>query len=47
MELLYEAKRTVAMTWARASLSENTFVATVAEIGTVWSVTNVGIEKLN
>ena len=47
MELLYETKRTVAVTWAGASLSENAFVATVAKIGTMWSVANIGIEKLD
>ena len=47
MELLYEAERTVAMTWARASLSENAFVATAAKLGTMLSVANVGIEKLD
>ena len=47
MELLYETKRTVAMTWAGAGLSENAFVATVAEIGTMWSVASVGVEKLD
>ena len=47
MELLYEAKRTVAVAWARAGLSENAFMAAVAMIRTAWSITNVGIEKLN
>ena len=46
MELLYEAKRAVAVTWARAGLSKNAFVATVAMIRTAWSITDVGIEKL-
>ena len=47
MELLCEAKWTVTVTWAGASLSENAFVATVAKIGTMWSVANIGIEKLD
>ena len=47
MELLYETEWTVAMTWTRAGLAKNAFVATVAEIGTMRSVANVGIEELN
>ena len=46
MELLYEAKRAVAVTWARAGLAENTFVTAVAVIGTAWSIVNIGIEEL-
>ena len=47
MELLYEAKWTVTVTWAGASLSENAFVATVSKIGTMWSVAKIGIEQLD
>ncbi len=47
MELLYETEWTVAMTWTRAGLAKNAFMATVAEIGTMWSVASVGVEKLD
>ena len=46
MELLYETEWTVAMTWTRAGLAKNAFVATVAEIRTVRPVASVGVEKL-
>ena len=46
MELLYETKRAVAVTWARAGLSKNTYVAAVAVIGTACPIATVGIEEL-
>ena len=46
MELLYEAKRVVAVAWAWAGLSKNACATAVTVVRTGWSVANVGIEKL-
>ena len=47
MELLHETQWTVAMTWTRAGLAKNAFVATVAEVGTMRPVASIGVEELD
>ena len=37
----------VTITWTRAELPENAFVAANAVMRALWSVANVGVEKLN